>query len=249
MGEISADINNKFWMDIGEKINKISDDIEKGEGNECANFYVRIDDVANYIRDKLSKETPELDCSQMPVPINLMAQKLGISLGNLPLTYEQRGGSRRITQLRMSDNPIIFVDSEASEEEIRYAIAFEIGHFMSWFRKESEEPSNKKSKHTYTLIPMIPNGPRALVADALAISLLVPFDNFCKEFDSYIKNNKKRNRFILTEEWLEYLAERAGISFCNMAIGYQQLRYIALSQEKKQLLDENIWKEICPEDE
>lgn len=250
MEEITAGSIKKFWKKIGKKINYISDAIDKNKGTDFTNFYQSIDNIADEIRKKIIK-TEAINCERMPVEINNMAKSLGIDVANLTLTYKYSSGRRRITQLRMQENPIIFVDSEASEAEVRYAIAFEIGHFMSWYWNETEgnqQASNKSTKHAYTLIPMISHSSIELVADALAISLLVPFNNFCEEFYQYMIENNKKERFIRTEEWLEYLAERAGISFVNMAIGYQQLRYIALIEDKRNgVLDSEKWKKIRPD--
>lgn len=238
------------WEDIGLKLNKIAEGIngkadkELNKEDSC-NFYNQVYGVADLINKKVTEvmnesQDVQADTSalrKMPVPIKEIARCLHIHIGETQLPQDlensQRGYRRRITYLKKIKDyePFLFIDPEAAEEEVRYAIAFGIGQYMSYYQEHSEEDI---AGQEYTLIPMLSKDAKSLVADALAIALLVPFNDFMDSFNEYINMARDHKELpIRTEGWLEYLSGKAGISFCNMAIGYQQLRYVVLARQEE----------------
>lgn len=239
------------WCKVGLKLNRVANfingkpDTENNEENSALNnynFYSQIYSIAEDIRGIATEQLKivQYDTSalqRMPVPIKKIAECFGIQIGETQLPQDsedsQRMYRRRITYLKKIKEypPFLFIDPEASEEEIRYAIAFGIGQYMSYYQ---EHVNDEIAGQEYTLIPMLAKDAKSLVADALAIALLVPLDDFMDTFNEYIAMAREHEELpIRTEGWLEYLSEKVGISFCNIAIGYHQLRFVALARQSQ----------------
>ena len=63
-----------------------------------------------------------------------------------------------------------------------------------------------------------------MIADIFAIFLLIPLPIFLEEFDRYIG---KEGVPVSTERWLEYLSNIAEVPYEEVAIGYQNIRYVS----------------------
>ena len=72
-------------------------------------------------------------------------------------------------------------------------------------------------------MPMLFKDMEEMVANCFAIFLLIPVPLFLKDFDEYIKNQVE---LVNTSEWLKYLTVVTEVSYENVAIGYQMLRFV-----------------------
>ena len=94
-------------------------------------------------------------------------------------------------------------------------------------------------------MPMCPVKIDELITDIFSIFLLIPMKNFLEEFYEYVSYRSKEQKIpISTEEWIKYLAERAGVSEYYVAYGYQYLRSSAYWIYQAWTADIDTLKEI-----
>ena len=102
---------------------------------------------------------------------------------------------------------------------------------------------------------MLPKQAEELIADAFAVSLLIPIKAFIKQFNVYLNEEKESGNLpISTESWLQYLSTSARVSYHYVACGYQQLRSVALwlyqyriNKKHVEIIDNIVEKEILLE--
>ena len=150
--------------------------------------------------------------------------------------------NRRIGQLVIrndvytdSTEMIIYTDVAVPPSSKRYAIANEIAHFLVFkgeHLQDDEENENKKFEsdtfESYFIMPMCPKQMEKVILDVFATFLLIPIEQFFREFSKFADNCRRIQDIpISTEEWIRYLSEKAILSDYYTACGYQSLRSVA----------------------
>lgn len=162
-----------------------------------------------------------------PVDIETIVKKLGIEVIYQPLNPICRDGGKPVHRVvgtsfirpeTFNQKPIacIWIDSESKQEEQRYALAHELAHCLinnEWICSSA-----------YHLMPMLFKDMEEMVADIFAIFLLIPIPAFFVMFYEYIK---VQNEPVRTSEWLKYLSFVANVSYEEVSIGYQNIRYVS----------------------
>ena len=110
----------------------------------------------------------------------------------------------------------IMIASESGVEEQRYALAHEFVHCLI-------HKSETMFSSSYRVMPMLFKDMEEVVADAFAIFMLIPLPVFLKTFYEYISSQSEPVR---TSEWLKYLSIIANVPYEDVAIGYQNIRYV-----------------------
>lgn len=110
----------------------------------------------------------------------------------------------------------IVLDSEASTGDQRYALAHELAHYIIHYKDVSYDSE-------YCIMPMLFKEMEEMVADVFATFLLIPLPIFLQEFSNYIG---RRSVPIRTSEWIQYLSVIAQVPYEQVAIGYQNIRYV-----------------------
>lgn len=165
---------------------------------------------------------------RFPVDIDAIVKELGIDVIYQPLNSmweeEERCvhkmvGTSFIRPEVHNNSPIscIWIDSESRQEERRYALAHELAHCLI---RDEERVYNG----AYYLMPMLFKDMEEMVADIFAIFLLIPIPAFLGRFYEYIE---VQNEPVRTSEWLKYLSFLANVSYEEVSIGYQNIRYVS----------------------
>lgn len=167
----------------------------------------------------------------LPIDIDAVLKYLGIQVVETKLndnTDSDKRSNRVVGQLSIhpqifgsGTTKCIYIDSEATLYTQRYALAHELGHYLI-------NENRKLFNDEYCIMPMLPRKAEELVADAFAVSLLIPIKVFIRKFDIYISEERQKGNLpISTEDWLQYLSTSARVSYHYVACGYQQLRCVA----------------------
>lgn len=187
-----------------------------------------------------------------PVDIESIVKELGIDVIYQPLNpilgEEERCvhkmvGTSFIRAQEPNKEPIscIWIDSESRQEERRYALAHELVYCL--INNEVEVHSS-----AYHLMPMLFKDMEEMIADIFAIFLLIPIPAFLVMFYDYIE---VQNEPVRTSEWLKYLSFVANVSYEEVSIGYQNIRYVSCIiyklRHKKINLGEQVDKLGMPE--
>lgn len=189
--------------------------------------YIEIAECTSWLLDQTLGEGQY----QLPIDIEKVAQCLEIEVEEINLNddYDSNSRSNKIVG-ELSVRPQIFeeglskriyIDSETTLYTQRYALAHEMGHYL--FNK-----SKMLFNDEYCTMPMLPKDAEELVADAFAVSMLIPIKVFIREFANYLEvERRKENLPISTEDWLQHLSTSSRVSTHYVACGYQQLRCVA----------------------
>lgn len=199
----------------------------------CDEYMVSCDKL-NYI--KMTECTTRLlnkvfgrNAYQLPIDIVKIVDFFGIEIIEINLNEDRTDRNNKVVG-ELSVRPQIFgrgevkciyIDSKTPLYTQRYALAHELGHYLI-------NEGKKLVGDEYCIMPMLPKEPEELIADAFAISLMIPIGVFYREFSKYLKEEKTNGNLpIGTEDWLQYLSTSARISYHYVAYGYQQLRCVA----------------------
>lgn len=194
------------------------------------------------------------DC-RFPVDIATIVKELGINIVYQPLNMPRKEGKRhkhkmvgtifKMTGIETSSQINILIDTESKQEEQRYALAHELVHYLIGC-------DNPFFISDYHLMPMLFKDMEEMIADIFAIFVLIPLPAFFDVFYGYIR---AQNEPVQTSEWLRYLSIIANVSYEEVSIGYQNIRFVSaiiyrLKHEKTYLeeLGEQV-KEITDSDE
>ena len=165
----------------------------------------------------------------LPVDIRKLAEKLDIHIEEMNIddlsNKNVDRSNHKIAQLLVQNNiftgereVIICVDKHIPISSKRYATIYEIAQYIL-------HKDEARIYENYCVVPMCPTKIDKLITDIFSIFLLIPMRNFLNELCEYIEyRNSEQKIPIGTEEWIRYLAERAGISEYYAAYGYQYLR-------------------------
>lgn len=165
---------------------------------------------------------------EFPINIEAVVEKLGVEVFYQPLNRNLENEERHVHKLVgtffkrpniFTQNPVtsILIDSESKQEEQRYALAHELAHCLM---HHDELVYNT----TFHLMPMLFKDMEEMVADIFAIFLLIPLPLFFNKFYEYIS---LQDEPVSTSEWLRYLCFISKLSYEDVAIGYQNIRYVS----------------------
>lgn len=189
--------------------------------------YIEMAECTSWLLDQVFGEGKY----QLPIDIEKVVRYLEIEVAEINLNDDCDENLRRNRIVgELSIRPQIFsdgvakriyIDSETTLYTQRYALAHEMGHYL--FNKNKMLFNDE-----YCTMPMLPKDAEELVADAFAVSLLIPIKVFIKEFVHYLEAERTHGNLpISTEDWLQYLSTSSRVSSHYVACGYQQLRCVA----------------------
>lgn len=150
--------------------------------------------------------------------IDVFYQPLNIITGNQRSRSHKVVGRnlKRVNRVTSKPESYILIDDESRHEEQRYALAHELAHYLIHIEE-------RKFNSEYCVMPMLFKKMEEMVADIFAIFLLIPLPIFLKEFSMYMGNQSVPAK---TSEWLNYLSRVTGVPYEDVAIGYQNIRYV-----------------------
>lgn len=218
-GEIRAEQYSEeglgeFIMAAGKELKRISKDGAMGEN------YLVICALALELLDQVFQEE-----YGFPIEIKTIAEKMDVHVFYRPLNSEEPNGRihKMVGKLVkkwsvVTGNYIsgIMIDEESDRETQRYGLAHELAHYL--MRMEEKQIDSE-----YHTMPMLFMDMEEMVADIFAIFLLIPIPRFLKEFLWYIGED---NVPVQTSDWLEYLGRVTEVPYEEVAIGYQNIRYV-----------------------
>lgn len=217
------DIENNDLKGIKEILSKGLREIKEIASNEWLGVdYVSICALALELLERVfGKEYG------FPVDIEALVKELEIDVIYQPLNPILKEGEKCVHKMvgtsfirpgGPNKKPIacIWIDSESRQEERRYALAHELAHCLI----NGEGVYNS----AYYLMPMLFKDMEEMVADIFAIFLLIPIQAFFEIFYEYIE---VQNEPVRTSEWLKYLSFVANVSYEEVSIGYQNIRYVS----------------------
>lgn len=170
---------------------------------------------------------------RLPIDVREIYEKIGVQIKKVNLNEFMEGGDeKKVNRIigKISIRPdyileksktTVYVDEKATPASINYALAHELCHLILNY-------SEKCYTDDYCIMPMLPKLSDELVADAFAVFLLIPLDQFLEKFSSYIKLSKDEGLTpIGTKEWLNYLSSIALVPNYYVACAYEQIRQVA----------------------
>ena len=182
--------------------------------------------------EKLLKYCFEDEEITLPIDIRKIAEKLDIHIEEVNINdfsnENVKRSNHKIAQLLVQNNfftggkeVINYADKYIPVSSKRYAIVNEMVQYIL-------HKDETKIYENYFVMPMCPVKIDELITDIFSIFLLIPMKNFVDEFCKYVDYRSAEQKIpISTEEWIKYLAERAGVSEYYVAYGYQYLRSCA----------------------
>lgn len=228
---------------IGEKISM--NQVDEFMDNDKSNGKGLVQLVGDELRKIADKTGMELDyfgiCAyalefleeiegegyDFPIDIEAIVKKMGIDIVYQSLNYKREIQNMRVHKIvgkvikrknrfTGEDANMILIDDESKKDEQRYALAHGLAHFLlhvedKWYSGE------------YRVMPMLFKKKEEMIADIFAIFLLIPLPVFLREFDLYVGEESVP---VKTSEWLKYLSNVAEVPYEDVAIGYQNLRYV-----------------------
>ena len=199
---------------VGEELKRISEDKDLG------NHYINICVLALEILENVLGEQ-----YSFPIDVSNIVESLGINVFYQPLNRMNQDFRvhkmvgklvKKVNIFTGEQIDAILVDRESNIEEQRYAIAHELAHYLI-------HHDNKIFDSEYHIMPMLFKRMEEMVADIFAIFLLIPIPIFLEEFTLYIREKKVP---VQTSKWLEYLGRVTAVPYEDVAIGYQNIRYV-----------------------
>lgn len=220
---MNQDIVMTFW--------KTNEKLESAMG-DLTEIYCKIAEDAS----ALIKQTYGTKNVELPINIELVARELGITVSKRNLNLDAEGRFSRILGkiVMRNQKTMIEVDNNVSYKTRRYAMAHAVGRYLLSGGKNMFES-------TYA-IPLIPQGLEEIMADVVALFLLLPVDVFKVEFAKYLE--ECMDYPLDVDAWLQYLSDTSQISLFNLSIGYQQLKQVLGYQRQKEFAksDFNIYQ-------
>lgn len=260
---MSENINEKLEfknlvMEISEKLKSMEDN------GGIIHYYWSL----GYYAEELIRICLGDEGCVMPVDIESLAREMNIEVRDKRLNshliqniwngevkntdeiHNVKALNRRIGQLAIRKDSytnemekIIYTDESVTLSAKRYAIANEITHYLL-YKEENKDNEAYEAYDNYSIMPMCPTRLEELTIDIFSVFLLIPISQFFKVFMEFSdKCSKDKNIPIATEEWIEYLSGKAGLSSYYTACGYQYLRSVAYWIYRAHCLEENAENE------
>lgn len=175
------------------------------------------------------------DAIRMPIDIERIAGFLKISIDpGILLPASENEFSQTLGHLTSRNGATrILLNPEVSYNTQRYTIAHAIGSYLL----QQEEAEKFIFTSTYA-IPLIPQSMDDIMADVVALFLLLPRRVFQEEFKKYLEYHQDYPMDV--NEWMEYLANKSQIPFFNLSIGYQQLKQMLSWEREKEFFEEGF---------
>lgn len=216
--------------------------VEKGlykikKDNLIGRDYLLIATLAMSLLDNQLEEGYE-----MPVNVEKIAKNIGIDVYYQALNRngEEKHKHNLVGTIYKRPNIVtqeitssIIIDAESRRAQQRFALAHELAHYLI-------HSDNKLLQSGYYIMPMLFFDVEEMIADIFATFLLIPIPQFFQTFFTYIKGQFEP---VKTDDWLKYLSIVSEVPYEDVAIGYQNMRFVAamLYQVKK---EEGRLKEI-----
>lgn len=186
----------------------------------------------------------EDDVFELPIDVCDVAEKCGFSIYEKEFKHIELDVRENapIAQLQMwrkkneSDKEkvggVIVVDKDLNEDEKRFCVAHELGHFVL----REQNPIGRMFIRSacpgaYASIDDVGE----LVADQFAYALLLPFESYKR-----VKKEYEEVAFhwpIEVEQWIAELSTRAGMPAYRTVLAYQELKKYELSEKREYALD------------
>lgn len=126
----------------------------------------RVGDPKRRARELISR----FDITRPPIPIDVIAKKLGIDVRYVPLEDELSG------MIFLNDGPVVAINSRHHANRQRFTLAHEIGHFELHLKDIGREVHVDKKFVALARSPRSSGGfdPMEIEANSFAAELLVP---------------------------------------------------------------------------
>lgn len=166
------------------------------------------------------------DCD-FPVNIEKIVKSVGLEIVYQPLNHtsvpkrlHRIAGKiiKRQSRLTGDLRSVILIDENSTRKEQRYTLAHELTHYLMHY-------SDQHFRSEFRVMPMLFKNKEEMIADIFSIFLLIPLPIFLKEFSTYI--GVAGDVPVNTSEWLQYLSTIAAVPYEDVAIGYQNIRYVS----------------------
>lgn len=201
---------------VGNELKRISEDKSLGID------YVTICACALEFLDEVLEENYDF-----PIDVDRIMKSVGVEVIYQPLDSDEDESMNRLHRVvgrtlkkvnRFTEETVevVLIDDKSRRDEQRYAMAHELAHFLI-------HHSERQFVSEYCVMPMLFKKIEEMVADIFAIFILIPPPLFLKEFNTYIG---VRPVPVMTSEWLKYLSIVAEVPYEEVAIGYQNIRYV-----------------------
>lgn len=245
---------NALSLDYLENIQSVFDaDVEAGEGNLIdvnRIFHVKYRNDLNLVHELYDRAIRLLqnvygkdDVFELPIDVCDVAEKCGFSIYEeefRQIKLEERKNAP-IAQLQMwrkrdecdkeKVGGVIVVDKELDEDEKRFCVAHELGHFVL----REQNPIGRMFVRSacpgaYASIDDVGE----LVADQFAYALLLPFESYKR-----VKKEYEEVAFhwpIEIGQWINELSTRAGMPEYRTVLAYQELKKYELSKNREKAM-------------
>lgn len=231
-------IDNDIEREKGEVISKV----EKVLKNISENSGLQVDYLAICVCALELLEHILGENYDFPVNIEKMVEDVGLKITYQPLNDENDpkrlhriAGKiiKRYSRLTGEIKSVILIDEKSTRKEQRYTLAHELTHYLIHY-------SDQHFISEFRVMPMLFKEKEEMVAEIFAVFLLIPLPVFLKEFSTYIGVGGEVP--VKTSEWLQYLSTIASVPYEDVAIGYQNIRYVSAivynSMENEKLLND-----------
>lgn len=161
-----------------------------------------------------------------PVNIEKIVKSVGLEIVYQPLNHSSNpkrlhriAGKiiKRQSRITGETRSMILIDENCARKEQRYALAHELTHYLMHY-------SDQQFRSEFRVMPMLFKEKEEMIAEIFAVFLLIPLPIFLEEFSIYI--GVGGDVPVNTSEWLQYLSTIAAVPYEDVAIGYQNIRYV-----------------------
>lgn len=182
-----------------------------------------------------------------PVNIEKIVEDVGLKITYQPLNDEHDSGRlhriagkiiKRQSRITGEIKSVILIDEKSTRKEQRYTLAHELTHYLMHY-------SDQRFISEFRVMPMLFKEKEEMIAEIFSVFLLIPLPAFLEEFSTYI--GVSGDVPVKTSEWLQYLSTIASVPYEDVAIGYQNIRYVSASIYKS-LTNENMFNNYKDQD-
>lgn len=233
-------LRNTTANDIEQEKGAVISNVEKVLKNILENSGLQVDYLVICICALELLECILGEDYDFPVNIEKMVEDVGLKITYQPLNDENDSKRlhriagkiiKRQSRITGEIKSVILIDEKSTRKEQRYTLAHELTHYLIHY-------SDQRFISEFRVMPMLFKEKEEMVAEIFAVFLLIPLPAFLEEFSTYIGVGGEVP--VKTSEWLQYLSTIASVPYEDVAIGYQNIRYVSAiiykSLEDKELL-------------
>lgn len=173
------------------------------------------------------------DNYSLPINIEDLAKKLGLTIRDRALNtfapdkFLTKDTSQLVIRKDSYTGEVektIYIDTSANIQARRNDIARQIAYYLMYYGADRHD----ELYHIYSVMPMCPMNSIELAIDIFSAFLLIPISQFFKVFTDYTNYRfYSENMPIATDEWIEFLSNKVGLSSYYTSCAYQYLRNAA----------------------